>query len=280
MIKIKNLYFGYENNEKKNILDDINLEIKQGELIAFMGANGSGKSTLARLLNYLLKKKSGVIITDDLNYDDENNIYKIRSKIGMVFQNPDNQIVSDIICEDIAFGPENLNLDENEINQRVENALKMVDMFEYKDMLVNNLSGGQKQKIAIAGILAMNPDYIIFDESTSMINDKQEILEQIFDLNRKYQKTIIFITHDIEEAIKFNRLIILDKSKIIFDDMPENIFCTKKKQTEDLILNSNLDLPFTIKFINALKKYNINLKDTLYMDQLAELIGGNENRNN
>ena len=280
MIKIKNLYFAYGCDEQKNILDDINLEIKQGELIAFMGANGSGKSTLARLLNYLLKKKSGVIITDDLNYDDENNIYKIRSKVGMVFQNPDNQIVSDIICEDIAFGPENLNLDENEINQRVENALKMVNMFEYKNSLVSNLSGGQKQKIAIAGILAMNPDYIIFDESTSMINDKQEILEQIFDLNRKYQKTIIFITHDIEEAIKFNRLIILDKSKIIFDDTPKNIFCTKKKQTEDLILKSNLDLPFTIKFINALKKYNINLKDTLYMNQLAELIFGNENRNN
>ena len=272
MIKIKNLYFAYGHDEQKNILDDINLEIKQGELIAFMGANGSGKSTLARLLNYLLKKKSGVIMTDDLNYDDENNIYKIRSKVGMVFQNPDNQIVSDIICEDIAFGPENLNLDENEINQRVENALKMVDMFEYKNSLVNNLSGGQKQKIAIAGILAMNPDYIIFDESTSMINDKQEILEQIFDLNRKYQKTIIFITHDIEEAIKFNRLIILDKSKIIFDDTPENIFCAKKKQTKDLILKSNLDLPFTIKFINEIKKHDINLKNTLDINILAEFI--------
>ena len=272
MIKIKNLYFAYGYDEQRNILDDINLEIKQGELIAFMGANGSGKSTLARLLNYLLKKKSGVIITDDLNYDDENNIYKIRSKIGMVFQNPDNQIISDIICEDIAFGPENLNLDENEINQRVENALKMVDMFEYKDMFVSNLSGGQKQKIAIAGILAMNPDYIIFDESTSMINDKQEILEQIFDLNRKYQKTIIFITHDIEEAIRFNRLIILDKSKIIFDDTPENIFCAKKKQTKDLILKSNLDLPFTIKFINEIKKHDINLKNTLDINILAEFI--------
>ena len=272
MIKIKNLYFAYGYDEQRNILDDINLEIKQGELIAFMGANGSGKSTLARLLNYLLKKKSGVIITDDLNYDDENNIYKIRSKIGMVFQNPDNQIISDIICEDIAFGPENLNLDENEINQRVENALKMVDMFEYKDMFVSNLSGGQKQKIAIAGILAMNPDYIIFDESTSMINDKQEILEQIFDLNRKYQKTIIFITHDIEEAIRFNRLIILDKSKIIFDDTPENIFCAKKKQTKDLILKSNLDLPFTIKFINKIKKYGINLENTLDINILAEFI--------
>ena len=272
MIKIKNLYFAYGYDEQKNILDEINLEIKQGELIAFMGANGSGKSTLARLLNYLLKKKSGVIITDDLNYDDENNIYKIRSKVGMVFQNPDNQIVSDIICEDIAFGPENLNLDENEINQRVENALKMVDMFEYKSSLVSNLSGGQKQKIAIAGILAMNPDYIIFDESTSMINDKQEILEQIFDLNRKYQKTIIFITHDIEEAIRFNRLIILDKSKIIFDDTPENIFCAKKKQTKDLILKSNLDLPFTIKFINEIKKHGINLENTLDINLLAEFI--------
>lgn len=272
MIKIKNLYFAYGYDEQKNILDEINLEIKQGELIAFMGANGSGKSTLARLLNYLLKKKSGVIITDDLNYDDENNIYKIRSKVGMVFQNPDNQIVSDIICEDIAFGPENLNLDENEINQRVENALKMVDMFEYKDMFVNNLSGGQKQKIAIAGILAMNPDYIIFDESTSMINDKQEILEQIFDLNRKYQKTIIFITHDIEEAIKFNRLIILDKSKIIFDDTPENIFCAEKKQIKDFILKSNLDLPFTIKFINEIKKHDINLENTLDINILAKFI--------
>ena len=272
MIKIKNLYFAYGYDEQKNILDEINLEIKQGELIAFMGANGSGKSTLARLLNYLLKKKSGVIITDDLNYDDENNIYKIRSKVGMVFQNPDNQIVSDIICEDIAFGPENLNLDENEINQRVENALKMVDMFEYKNSLVSNLSGGQKQKIAIAGILAMNPDYIIFDESTSMINDKQEILEQIFDLNRKYQKTIIFITHDIEEAIKFNRLIILDKSKIIFDDTPENIFCAEKKQIKDFILKSNLDLPFTIKFINKIKKYGINLENTLDINILAEFI--------
>ena len=272
MIKIKNLYFAYGYDEQKNILDEINLEIKQGELIAFMGANGSGKSTLARLLNYLLKKKSGVIITDDLNYDDENNIYKIRSKVGMVFQNPDNQIVSDIICEDIAFGPENLNLDENEINQRVENALKMVDMFEYKSSLVSNLSGGQKQKIAIAGILAMNPDYIIFDESTSMINDKQEILEQIFDLNRKYQKTIIFITHDVEEAIKFNRLIILDKSKIIFDDTPENIFCAEKKQIKDLILKSNLDLPFTIKFINEIKKHGINLENTLDINILAEFI--------
>ncbi len=272
MIKIKNLYFAYGCDEQRNILDDINLEIKQGELIAFMGANGSGKSTLARLLNYLLKKKSGVIITDDLNYDDENNIYKIRSKVGMVFQNPDNQIVSDIICEDIAFGPENLNLDENEINQRVENALKMVNMFEYKNLLVSNLSGGQKQKIAIAGILAMNPDYIIFDESTSMINDKQDILEQIFDLNRKYQKTIIFITHDVEEAIKFNRLIILDKSKIIFDDTPENIFCAKKKQTKDLILKSNLDLPFTIKFINEIKKHGINLENTLDINLLAEFI--------
>ena len=190
----------------------------------------------------------------------------------MVFQNPDNQIVSDIICEDIAFGPENLNLDENEINQRVENALKMVDMFEYKSSLVSNLSGGQKQKIAIAGILAMNPDYIIFDESTSMINDKQEILEQIFDLNRKYQKTIIFITHDIEEAIKFNRLIILDKSKIIFDDTPENIFCAEKKQIKDLILKSNLDLPFTIKFINEIKKHGINLENTLDINILAEFI--------
>lgn len=272
MINIKNLCFDYGEDFKKNVLDNINLEIKPGELIAVMGSNGSGKSTFARLLNYLLEKKSGIIITDDLDYDNHENIYKIRSKVGMVFQNPDNQIVSDIICEDVAFGPENLNLTEKEINTRVEDALKMVDMLEYKNTLVSDLSGGQKQKIAIAGILAMNPDYIIFDESTSMISNKSEILKQIFDLNKIYHKTIIFITHDIEEAIKFDRIIILDKSKIICDDTPENIFCAENKHTQNLILKANLDLPFSIKFINDLKKFDIEIKNTLDINKLSDLI--------
>lgn len=272
MINIKNLCFDYDQDSKQNILDNINLEIKSGELIAVMGSNGSGKSTFARLLNYLLEKKSGIIITDNLDYDDHKNIYKIRTKVGMVFQNPDNQIVSDIICEDVAFGPENLNLSEKEINTRVEDALKMVDMLEYKNTLVSDLSGGQKQKIAIAGILAMNPDYVIFDESTSMISNKSEILKQIFDLNKIYHKTIIFITHDIEEAIRFDRIIILDKSKIICDDTPENIFYNANKQTQDLILEANLDLPFSIKFINELQKFEIEIKNTLDIDKLSDLI--------
>ena len=270
MLEIKNLYFSYESEPQKNILEDINLKIEPGELISIMGSNGSGKSTFARLLNYLLKKKSGLIIADNLNYDDLDNIYKIRSKISMVFQNPDNQIISNIIQEDIAFGPENLNLDREEINSRVDKSLKIMGLLDYKNFLVNMLSGGQKQKVAIAGILAMNPDYIIFDESTSMIDNKQEILDQIFNLNKTYGKTIIFITHDIQEAIKFKRLIILDKSKIIFDDTPENIFCREKFSLDNI--NLDLDTPFSIKFIDALEKNNINLDKTLDINKLAELI--------
>lgn len=259
MIDIKNMYFDYAD---KNILHDINLHIKNGELIAIMGVNGSGKSTLAQLLNCLLKKKSGVIITDNLNYDDEKNIFKIRAKIGMVFQNPDNQIVSSIVDEEIAFGPQNLNL--NDIEIRVENALKIVGMEQYKNSSIDMLSGGQKQKIAVASILAINPDYIIFDESTSMIDSKDEFLNEVIKLNKNYGKTILFITHDVEETTKFDRIIVLSKGKIIFDDTPQNIFCSEN--------TTMYDFPFTIKFINELKKYGIEIEKTLSLQKLADTL--------
>lgn len=262
MIEIKNVCFGYFSDQ--NILHDINLKIDSGEFICVMGSNGSGKSTLARIMNCLVKKKSGIIVADGLNYDDMKNVYAIRSKIGMVFQNPDNQFVSSVIEEDIAFGPENLNLGREEIKLRVEQSLKIVGMAEYKNFSLNMLSGGQKQKIAVAGVLAMNPDYIIFDESTSMIDDKEELMEKIIELNKIHGKTIIFITHDIEEAMKSDRLIILESGKIIFDDEPENIFYGVKKEI------SNFDIPFTIKFINEISKYGIDLEKTLSLEKLAD----------
>ncbi len=264
MIEIQNLNCTCGN---KNILSDVNLKINRKELICIIGANGAGKSTLAKILTCLLKKSSGKIFIDGLDYDNEKNIFDIHQKIGMVFQNPDNQFVSSIVNEDVAFGPENLNLDRSQIQTRIDSALKITQMDSCKDFLIQMLSGGQKQKVASAGTLAINPQYIIFDESTSMIDDKDDLIEKIIQLNKKHGKSIIFITHDIEEAMKFDRLIVMDKGKIIIDDQTKNIL-----QYENKIVDLGLDIPFAIKMRNKICQYGIDLEKAFEIDELAKLL--------
>lgn len=265
MIKIENLY--YEYFPQKVILQNINLEINKGELISIIGANGSGKSTLARVINSLLKKKSGSVFIDNFDIENNESVFKMRGKIGMVFQNPDNQFVCSIVEEDVAFGPENLNLSTEQIQERIETSLKIAGMYDYKEFLLQMLSGGQKQKIAIAGILAMNSDYIIFDESTSMIDNKDELIEKIIELNKIYNKTVIFITHDIQEAVKFNRLIVMDNGKIIIDDETKNILLHEKK-----LIELGLQIPFALSMQKKICEYGFELKKTSLLDELAQII--------
>jgi len=266
VIKIRNLYKNFGAHE---VLKNINLDINSGDYIALMGSNGSGKTTLGRIINCLLKKNSGLIEIDNINLNDINKIFEIRCKVGMVFQNPENQIVAPIVCEDIAFGLENLNLESKKIYERVDQVLKIVNMCEYKDSPIAMLSGGQKQKIAIAGVLAMQPDYIIFDEASSMIDDKDKInlFAQIKELNKKYNKTIIFITQNINEAIKFKRLIILNHGEIIFDNKPEKIL-----ESPEIIFSLDFELPFSLEIKSMLNKFNINLPAVFDLEKFADII--------
>ncbi|MDR1150228.1 MAG: ATP-binding cassette domain-containing protein [Clostridiales bacterium] len=266
MIKVKNLSHKFDDKDSF-VLKDISLEIYEGELIAIMGSNGSGKSTLAKILNGLILPTEGEILVDNLELRNEKNIYKIRSKIGMVFQDPDDQIVYPIVCEDVAFGPENLNLSKNEIEKYVKDSLEKVDMIKHKNELIENLSGGQKQKVAIAGILALRSKYIIFDESVSMIDNKKELLKKIFEINKNLKKTIIYITHEINEVIEFNRIIILKDSKIYYDGNVKKILCDYNKLTY-----AKIDVPFSIKFNHELKKNKIYIKDDACIKKFADNI--------
>ena len=238
MITCTNLSYKYPDNDKF-ALKNINLNINSGEFIAILGANGSGKSTLAKHFNALLIPTHGQCIVNNLNTNDEKNTFKIRSKVGMVFQNPDNQIVSGIVEEDIAFAPENLGINPEEIRRRVDNSLSAVNMSDYALHAPHLLSGGQKQRIAIAGILAMNPEIIVFDEPTAMLDPqgRKSVLNIIKTLH-KQGKTIILITHNMSEVEIADRLILMNEGEIISIDTPENTFANPP-----LIHSCGLELP-------------------------------------
>ena len=209
MIECRNLVFKYtasENQEEKIAINDVNLQITEGEFIAILGHNGSGKSTMAKHMNALLIPTDGKMLVNKMDTSDMNNLWNIRETAGMVFQNPDNQLVATIVEEDVAFGPENLGVPPEEIRKRVDEALERVGMSEYKKHAPHLLSGGQKQRIAIAGILAMQPKCIIFDEPTAMLDPsgRKEVLDTIIDLNRNYGITVILITHYMDEAVPKN----------------------------------------------------------------------------
>ena len=234
-IKFKDVFYKYQsqiedetniNNETPYALSNINLEIEQGEFVCLLGKNGSGKSTLARLVNGLNLPTSGVVYVDNFSTKDESKIYEIRKKAGIVFQNPDDQIVSSIVEEDIAFGPENLNLDSYEIEERIDTALEAVSMMDYKFSDPSHLSGGQKQKIAIASQLALRQEIIVFDEPMSMLDekDRKDLLSVILKLNKKDKITIVLITHNAEEAIYSDRIIALKKGNIEYDGPTKEFF--------------------------------------------------------
>ena len=262
-IKIENLCASYEEDDgtKTSVLKNISLDIKKGEYLAVLGHNGSGKSTLAKLLNMILEPDSGKIYIDGKDITDsemnEDDVFELRKKVGMVFQNPDNQLVATIVEDDVAFGPENLGIEPSEIRRRVDEALAVVGMSEHAKSEPARLSGGQKQRIAIAGILAMKPDCMIFDESTAMLDPlgRRDIMNTIEKLNREHGITIIMITHYMDEAARANRIVVLDDGEILMDGTPQEIFLNPEK-----LEKCGLDVPQCVRLVHLLKKQGINIE--------------------
>ena len=262
-------YDEYEENAPY-VLKSLNLEIKKGEFVAILGHNGSGKSTLAKLTNSLLLPKSGKVIVSGMDTADEEHKYDIRQKVGLVFQNPDNQIVATVVEEDVAFGPENLGIPPKEIRERVDNALKAVDMYEYRKHEPHKLSGGQKQRVAIAGIIAMTPECIVLDEPTAMLDPRgrEEVMETIMNLNKKMGITIVFITHFMDEAVKADRVVVMDGGKIILDGTPRSVF-----SNIDLLKSVGLDVPQPTEFAHVLGSCGLKIpQDILTVDECVEAI--------
>ncbi len=239
MIEAKNVSFSYdeeETNTKKIVVDGISITVNKGEFMAILGHNGSGKSSLVKMFNCVNLPDGGKVIVDGLDTANEELLFEIRRRVGMVFQNPDNQLVATIVEEDVAFGPENLGVPPLEIRKRVDDALKAVDMYDYLDAAPHNLSGGQKQRIAIAGILAMQPEYLILDESTAMLDPmgRREVMETVKRLN-KQGMTVILITHYMEEAAQTNRVVVLEEGRLLMDASPREVF-SKAEEMKSLRL--------------------------------------------
>ena len=228
MIETQNVSCTYDDTEteaKRLVVDGVSLTIQPGEFVAILGHNGSGKSSFVKLLNCVNLPCGGKVYVEGMDTEDEDLLFEIRKKVGMVFQNPDNQLVATIVEEDVAFGPENLGVPPLEIRTRVDEALKAVDMFEFMHTAPHNLSGGQKQRIAIAGVLAMHPQYLILDESTAMLDPlgRKEVMDTIKRLN-KQGMAVILITHYMEEAAEAERVVVLEEGKVVMDDTPEAVF--------------------------------------------------------
>lgn len=259
MIQCDNVSFKYtvnESDKERYAVNGVSFNVKKGEFLVVLGHNGSGKSTIAKHMNALLVPSSGTVIVDGLNTSEERNLWSIRAKAGMVFQNPDNQIVATIVEEDVAFGPENLGIEPSEIRKRVDESLEKVGMSEYKRHAPHLLSGGQKQRIAIAGILAMKPECIIFDEPTAMLDPsgRKEVLNNIKEINEKYGITIVLITHYMDEAVEADRIIVMDQGKIILEGIPREVF--SKVET---MKNIGLDVPQVTELCYELEKAGIDI---------------------
>lgn len=255
LIEFQNVDFSYEIDEDNDtktlvpVLEDLNLSIEKGSFVAVLGHNGSGKSTIAKLTNGILFPQKGRVIVDGQETKDDDSVFDIRKKVGMVFQNPDNQIVSSIVEEDVAFGVENLGVPSEKCRRRVDEALKTVGMYEYRTKSPSKLSGGQKQRVAVAGIIAMRPDCIVLDEPTAMLDPsgRREVIETVKKLNREEGITIVLITHYMDEAVQADRVIVVDGGKIKLDDTPENVF-----SQVDKIKSYGLDVPQSTELIHRL----------------------------
>lgn len=269
LIKAEKVCFSFKDEEEniKQVLKDFDLEIEKGSFVSILGHNGSGKSTLARLFNCLHIPDSGTITVEGLDTSIEENVFDIRNKIGLIFQNPDNQIVASIVEEDVAFGPENLGVPPKEIRERVDEALKTVGMYDYRRHETHKLSGGQKQRVAIAGIIAMQPDCIIFDEPTAMLDPKgrADVMKTIRKLRKESGKTIVLITHYMDEAVQADRVVVMDSGKIIADDVPQKVF-----SKVELLKSVGLDVPQPTELCYRLQKDGINLPDVLTVDECVK----------
>lgn len=272
MISIKNLSFKYDYEDENaiQILKDINLEIKEGEFVALLGHNGSGKSTLAKLINGLLLPGQGDVLVDGMNTKSEEEIWDIRRTAGMVFQNPDNQLVATIVEDEVAFGPENMGVEPSEIRIRVDRALEDVGMADYKKNAPHLLSGGQKQRVAIAGILAMSPKYIILDEPTAMLDPsgRREVMDTLIKLNKEEGKTIILITHYMEEAAISDRVVVMEDGKMVLSGTPREVF-----SQVDKIKGLGLDVPQVTELAYELKKDGLEIStEVLNIEEMVKEI--------
>ena len=268
MIQFDHVSFRYENTDEL-ALNDVSLKIEEGSFVAIVGHNGSGKSTLAKHINGLLLPASGTVTVCGLQTCIEDNILPIRQQVGMAFQNPDNQLVTTIVEEDIAFGPENLGIDPNEIRIRVDEALASVGMKSYAEKAVHHLSGGQKQRIAIAGILALKPRILVLDEATAMLDPsgRKELVDTVKKLHKEGM-TVIMVTQYMEETTECDRIVVMNRGKIVCDDTPEVVF----SKTE-LLAESNLVPPETVRVRNALRELGYSVPDSvLNAEQLAEAV--------
>lgn len=276
IIELKSITFEYRNGSEGGriirALDRVDLSIEEGSFTGIIGVNGSGKSTLAKNMNGLMLPTEGEVLVKGMNTRDPETIWRIRQTVGMVFQNPDNQMVSAIVEDDVAFGPENLGVDPEEIRRRVDRALEDVGMYDYRKKAPHMLSGGQKQRIAIAGVVAMLPEVIVFDEPTAMLDPKgrREVLEIIRKLNKEAGKTVVLITHFMDEVAQADRVIVMDDGKIAMDGKPREVFLEV-----DRLRELGLDVPFATELAHRLRKEGVDIpEDVIFMDELADAIAG------
>lgn len=266
-ISVEDVNFSYD--KKVNVLKNVNFSVEKGEYIAIIGHNGSGKSTLARLLNGLLKADSGEIVVDDFVVGEKKTIFEVRKRVGVVFQNPDNQLVASIVEDDVAFGPENLGIAREEIKERIDFALDAVGMQEFRKSTPTRLSGGQKQRIAIAGVLALKPDVLILDESTAMLDPKgrKEVLSVVKKLNKEQSVTVIAITHYMEEVTDADRVLVMDDGEIVMQGTPAQIFA----QGEE-IKKIGLELPLATYIADKLLQNGVCVGSVLTEQDLVEAL--------
>lgn len=277
IIKADDLVFDYiRRDEEGNVenvteaVDHVSLDVEQGQFIAILGHNGSGKSTLAKHINAILKPTEGEMTVDGMSTSEEDNVWSVRQTAGMVFQNPDNQIVATIVEEDVAFGPENLGVPTDEIWERVNKALESVNMTMYRGYSPNKLSGGQKQRVAIAGVLAMKPKCIVLDEATAMLDPlgRKEVMSAIIELSKVEKITVILITHYMDEAVLADKIFVMDKGKIAMEGTPRQVFSHVEE-----IRELRLDVPAATAMAYELRKAGYNIpKDILTRDELVEAV--------
>jgi energy-coupling factor transport system ATP-binding protein len=261
IVKVNDISFEYITEESRvKAIDNLSLDVKEGEFVAIIGHNGSGKSTLSKNLNAILLPTEGNILIDGIDTRFEEQLWDIRQTAGMVFQNPDNQIVATIVEEDVAFGPENLGIEPKEIRDRVEKALKSVNMYEFRRRQPHLLSGGQKQRVAIAGIIAMKPKCIIFDEATAMLDPsgRKEVMRTIKELNSKENITTLHITHFMEEAVEADRVIVMEKGRKILEGTPREVFRHIKE-----LKQIGLDVPCMTELSSLLKEEGVDISDDI-----------------
>ena len=274
MIAAESVRFRYEEGEDQQdlavVLDGVDLTIPRGQFIALLGHNGCGKSTLAKHFNALLLPFGGAVLVNGISTANEDKRYDIRRMVGMVLQNPDNQLVSTIVEEDVAFGPENLGIEPTEIRERVDAALKAVGMYDYRGHAAHKLSGGQKQRVAIAGVLAMQPECIVLDEPTAMLDPRgrKEVIDTICRLNREEGITIVLITHYMEEAVLADRVVVMENGKIVIDGTPYEVF-----SNVDTLRELELDVPQPTELVHALRQAGVDLPhDVLTVDECVEAL--------